>query len=103
MVQKMSTQEFEQMNQEGLVLIDFSAAWCGPCQMIAPVLEQVSEEYEGKVIFCNIDVDENPDLAGKYEVQSIPALVLLKDGKNVEMQIGFQPKDSIKEFLDKYL
>lgn len=103
MVQKMSTQEFEQMNQEGLVLIDFSAAWCGPCQMIAPVLEQVSEEYEGKVTFCNIDVDENPDLAGKYEVQSIPALVLLKDGKNVEMQIGFQPKDSIKEFLDKYL
>lgn len=103
MVQKMSTQEFEQMNKEGLVLIDFSAGWCGPCQMIAPVLEKVSEEYEGKVAFCNVDVDENPDLAGKYSVQSIPALVLLKNGEMAEMEVGFQPEDGIKEFLDKYL
>lgn len=103
MVQKMSTQEFEQMNKEGLVLIDFSAGWCGPCQMIAPVLEKVSEEYEGKVTFCNIDVDENPDLAGRYSVQSIPALVLLKNGEMAEMEVGFKPEDSIKEFLDKYL
>lgn len=103
MVQKMSTQEFEEMNKEGLVLIDFSAGWCGPCQMIAPVLEKVSEEYEGKVTFCNVDVDENPDLAGKYSVQSIPALALLKNGELAEMSIGFQPEDGIKEFLNKHL
>lgn len=103
MVQKMSTQEFEQMDKQGLVLIDFSAGWCGPCQMIAPVLEKVSEAYEGKITFCNVDVDENPDLAAKYSVQSIPALVLLKDGEMAEMTVGFQPEDGIKEFLDQYL
>lgn len=103
MVKKMTTKEFEQMNKEGIVLIDFSATWCGPCQMIAPVLEKVSEEYEGKVTFCNVDVDENPDLAGEYSVQSIPALVLLKNGQVQDTAVGFQPAEEIKQFLDQHL
>ena len=63
---------------QGVVVVDFFATWCGPCKMLAPVLEEVSEEYAGKVNFFNVDVDENPDLAMQYKIMNIPALVVLK-------------------------
>ena len=90
-------------NTNKLVLIDFFATWCGPCKMLAPVLEEVSEEYEGKVNFFNVDVDENPDLAMQYKIMNIPALVVLKKGEKVDTQVGFAPKENIVEFIKKQL
>ena len=84
-------------------LVDFFATWCGPCKMLAPVLEEVSEEYAGKVNFFNVDVDENPDLAMQYKIMNIPALVVLKKGEKVDTQVGFAPKENIVEFIKKQL
>ena len=86
-----------------LLFIDFFAEWCGPCKMLAPVLEEVSEEYAGKVNFFNVDVDENPDLAMQYKIMNIPALVALKKGEKVDTQVGFAPKENIVEFIKKQL
>lgn len=103
MVKKISEREYEQMDKSGTLLIDFSAGWCGPCQMLAPVLEEVSEEYEGKLSFYNIDVDENPGIATAFGIQNIPALAIVKNGQKADMQIGFQPKESLKEFIGQHV
>ncbi len=103
MVKKISAAEYAQMEKTGTILIDFSAGWCGPCQMLAPVLEEVSEEYEGRVAFYNIDVDENSGLAGTFGVQSIPALAIVKNGEKADMQIGFQPKENLQAFIERNL
>ena len=95
MVKKISKNEFEQVKNDEIAVIDFSAEWCGPCKMLAPVMEEVSEEFGDSVSFYNIDVDENMDIAQMYKIVSIPALILLKKGKKVDMQIGFQPKDGV--------
>lgn len=100
MVKKISEKEFQQAETSDIAVIDFSATWCGPCAMLSPVLEEVSEEMAGKADFYNIDVDENPALAGKYGIQSIPALVVLKKGEKVNMQVGFQPKENISKFIE---
>ena len=94
---------FEEEIKEGKVIVDFFATWCGPCKMLAPVLEEVSEEYAGKVNFFNVDVDENPDLAMQYKIMNIPALVVLKKGEKVDTQVGFAPKENIVEFIKKQL
>lgn len=103
MVKKISEKEYEKMDKSGIMLIDFSATWCGPCRMLAPVLEEVSGEYEGKMAFYSVDVDENPGLAGEFSVQSIPALAILKDGKLAEMQVGFQPKESLEGWIGRHI
>ena len=102
---KLSSENFEKevLNSEKPVLVDFYADWCGPCKMLAPVLEEVSEEYAGKVNFFNVDVDENPDLAMQYKIMNIPALVVLKKGEKVDTQVGFAPKENIVEFIKKQL
>ncbi len=103
MVKKISQNEFNEATASEVAVIDFSATWCGPCKMLAPVLEEVSEEYAGKINFFNIDVDENPDLAREYKIMNIPALLVLKKGEKADMQIGFAPKENIVEFLEKQL
>ena len=103
MVKKISQEEFEQVKNDDIAVIDFSAEWCGPCKMLAPVMEEVSEELEDSVSFYNIDVDQNMDIAQQYRIVSIPALLVLKKGEKVDMQIGFQPKDGVVEFIKKYL
>ena len=80
------------------ILVDFFATWCGPCNMIGPVVERLSEERDD-VEFFNVDVDKNPDLAMKYRIQSIPALVLFKDGEEANRSIGFITKDKIEELI----
>lgn len=99
MVKKISEKEFEAVKSEKMALVDFSAAWCGPCKMLAPVLEEVSEDMSDAVSFYNVDVDEAPDLAKQFGVTNIPALVLLKAGEPVDMQVGFMPKDGIVKFI----
>ena len=91
--------EFDEMIKSGYTLVDFFANWCGPCKMLEPVLEEVSEELSDEVAFYNVDVDNDQELAMKYGIVSIPALVVLKNGEKVDMQVGFQPKNSNVNFI----
>ncbi|WP_175990832.1 thioredoxin [Bacillus sp. Marseille-Q1617] len=95
-------QNFVSETDSGLVLADFWAPWCGPCKMIAPVLEELDSEMGDKVKIVKVDVDENQETAGKYGVMSIPTLVVLKDGEVVDKVIGFQPKEALAELLNKH-
>ncbi len=103
MVKKITTEEFKAMDKSGVSVLDFNATWCGPCKMLAPVLETVSEELEGKANFYSVDTDENPDLAREYGIMNIPALVVLKDGEKVDMNVGFVPKEAVIDFVSKNL
>lgn len=90
--------EAEVLKSDKPVLIDFWAAWCGPCQMMGPVIEEIAEERED-IKVCKIDVDEQPDLAAEYGVMSIPTLLVVKDGKEVNKLIGAVPKQSVLNLL----
>ena len=83
------------------VLVDFSATWCGPCQMIGPVLEQLSAEYEGKAKILKVDIDASQDLAMKYQIMSVPSMIFFKEGKPVDGVVGVVPAPYLKEKLDK--
>ena len=104
MVKKINEQEFNsEAKAADVAVVDFSATWCGPCRMLAPVVEAVSEEYEGKVSFYNVDVDECPDLAAEYRVQSVPNLVLMKKGQFVDQSIGFRPQAAVSGWVKSNL
>ncbi|KMY51165.1 thioredoxin [Peribacillus loiseleuriae] len=96
-------QTFTTDTNEGLVLADFWAPWCGPCKMIAPVLEELDGEIGDKVKIVKVDVDENQETAGKFGVMSIPTLIVLKDGEVVDKVVGFQPKEALSELLAKHV
>ena len=85
------------------VLIDFWAEWCGPCRMVAPVVEQLAKNYEGKAVIGKVNVDEERALAQKYRVFSIPTLFIFKDGQVVDQLVGARPYDDIAKVLDKHL
>jgi thioredoxin 1 len=85
------------------VLVDFWADWCGPCKMIAPVVDELAEEYEGRFNFMKLDVDSNPQTALQFGIRSIPALLLFKDGKVAEQIVGAVPKAVLKKKIDKVL
>lgn len=89
--------------QGGVMLVDFWAGWCGPCRMLGPVIDQLSEEYAGKVIVGKVNVDEEPMLAQQFGVMSIPNVVILKNGKEVDRLVGVQPKGNFTAKLDKVL
>lgn len=83
------------------VLVDFWATWCGPCKMIAPILEDLAPVYEGKLTIAKLDVDANPQTATKFQIRSIPTLLIFKNGQVVDQIIGYQSKDALKAKLDK--
>lgn len=91
--------EDEVLEFEGKVLIDFWASWCGPCRMLSPVIDALSEETE-KVKFVKINVDESPEPAAQFDVQSIPTVIILENGKEINRSVGFIPKEALKTALD---
>ncbi len=98
----------DQFQQEVLeskipVLVDFSAVWCGPCQMMGPVLDQLAAEYEGKAKVLKVDIDESADLAMKYQVMSVPNMIFFKDGKPADAVIGAVPAAYLKDKLEQLL
>ncbi|GGM27010.1 thioredoxin [Paraliobacillus quinghaiensis] len=99
---KADDKTFTDETSQGLVLADFWAPWCGPCKMIAPVLEELDGEMSDKVKIVKLDVDDNQETAGKFGVMSIPTLLLFKDGEVVEQVVGFQPKEALVELINKH-
>lgn len=93
-------QSFSEEITSGVVLVDFWATWCGPCKMIAPVLEELDTEIGNEVKIVKVDVDNNPATAAEYQVMSIPSLLLFKDGELAAKTVGFQPKEALVEFIN---
>lgn len=105
MVEHLTADSFREKVTEakGTVLVDFFATWCGPCKMIAPAVEQIAEEYEGKATVYKLDVDEVQDIGMEYKVMSIPTLIFFKDGQEAERIRGALSKAELKEAMDRNL
>ncbi len=105
MVNEITDRSFKQevIENRSLALVDFWAPWCGPCMMMGPIIDELAEEFKGKIKFGKINVDENPETASTYEIMSIPSIKIFKDGKVHESFIGVQSKELLKEALIKMI
>ena len=104
-IKRVSDASFEQdvLGAEGPVLVDYWAEWCGPCKMIAPILEEVSTDYAGKVAVTKLNVDDNREMASKFGIRGIPTLMLFKGGEVVATKVGAVSKSQLVSFLDSHL
>lgn len=102
-ISHVTDQTFKANIKEGLVLVDFWAPWCGPCKMIAPMLEEIDSEMGNKVTIIKLDTDENQETTSAFGVMSIPTLILFKDGEAVEKVIGYQPKEALTDLISKHV
>ncbi len=99
---ELNNDNFEQTIAGGPVLVDFWAEWCGPCRMVAPVLDELADEMDGKVQIGKLNVDDNQEIAFKYQVSSIPTFILFKDGEIVDRMMGAMPKGAFEKFIDRH-
>jgi thioredoxin 1 len=95
--------ESDVIKSEIPVLVDFWAPWCGPCRMVAPVVDEIAQQYDGKVKVVKVNTDENPNVASQYGIRSIPTLMIFKGGQRVDMVVGAVPKTTLANTLEKYL
>jgi len=95
--------EAEVLKANSLVMVDFWATWCGPCRMVAPVVEKLAGEYSGKIKCMKLNTDENPDIASKYGIMGIPTLMFFKDGKKVDQVVGAIPEGTLRSKFDSLL
>lgn len=103
MAKALNYENFDDGVSTGVVLVDFWASWCGPCKMLAPTIDELASEYEGRVSVCKVDVDECPDLATRFGIFSIPTVLIFKDGEKKEQVVGYHLKREYEALLAKYL
>jgi len=95
--------EFKSEIESGVTVVDFFATWCGPCKMLAPVLEGLAGEMEGKVKFIKVDIDQSLDLANEFQISSVPTMIIFKDGQKADQLVGFLPKERIQQAIEANL
>lgn len=100
---KGNDQNFEDLIKDGVVAVDFFATWCMPCKMLSPVIEELAVDYADKAKIVKLDIDEAEKTAIKYDVNTVPTVIIFKDGKEVERSVGFKQKSAFNQILDKYL
>ncbi|MCQ4022653.1 MULTISPECIES: thioredoxin [unclassified Ruminococcus] len=98
-----TNEEFKDLISSGVTLVDFYADWCGPCKMLSPFIEQIANNYDGKIKVAKINVDENSSLAASFGVASIPTVIIFKDGVNKAVEVGFKPIDSYTGIIDSLI
>lgn len=105
MVNELNKENFENevLKNDIPVIVDFWASWCGPCKMMGPVFEEISKEYEGKLKFAKVNVEENQDLASENNVMGIPCLIIFNEGKEFDRIVGYAPRDELKNKIDEIL
>lgn len=93
----------EVLDRKGVAVLDFWAEWCGPCRMIAPIIEKLAEEYAGRVLVGKVNVDENPEVPMKYGIRSIPTILIFRDGELVDKHVGYAPQSKLAEKIEAQL
>lgn len=102
MVKELSAGEFKEFTKEGLVMIDFFADWCMPCMMMSPIIDDMAEQFEGRVKIAKVDIGENESIAKEFGISSIPAFVFIKDGKVVSQEMGAMAEEDLEEKLNEF-
>lgn len=105
MVKHINEKEFENevLKGNGVVVVDFFATWCGPCKMLAPVFQEVANEFEGKADFYKIDIDASLDIARQFSVSTVPTVIIFRNGEPIERLVGFMPKENLASKIKEYI
>ena len=99
---ELTSDNFDQA-KEGIALVDFWAPWCGPCRMLAPVIDELANDFDGKAKICKVNTDEQGDLAAEFGVRSIPTLIFFKNGEEIEREVGFLSKEKLEKIIEELL